>query len=171
MQNRETRAFLTSIGLSLIAFFSVFLPNLASASSNNPQGVGPSQTGPTLAAPETVKVEAYYFYSTSCSHCMDILQNIIKPLEAEHPGLLGIKLVELSESVNYEALMKAESEFGILAGDRDLPVVLIGDQMLNGEQQTREKFVELVEAGLVRRWHQASGNTRGRSSHVGNLPG
>jgi len=27
--------------------------------------------------------------------------------------LLDIKLVELSESVNYEALMKAESEFGI----------------------------------------------------------
>jgi cytochrome c biogenesis protein CcdA len=149
MQNRETRAFLTSIGLSLIAFFSVFLPNLASASSNNPQGVGPDQTGPTLAAPESLKVEAYYFYSTSCSHCMDILQNIVKPLEAEHPGLLDIKLVELSESINYEALMKAESEFGIGASERGLPVVLIGDQMLNGEQQTREKFVELVEAGLA----------------------
>jgi cytochrome c biogenesis protein CcdA len=149
MQNRETRAFLTSIGLSLIAFFSVFLPNLASASSNNPQGVGPGQTGPTLAAPESLKVEAYYFYSTSCSHCMDILQNIVKPLEAEHPGLLDIKLVELSESINYEALMKAESEFGIGASERGLPVVLIGDQMLNGEQQTREKFVELVEAGLA----------------------
>lgn len=149
MHNRETRAFLTSIGFSLIAFFSIFLPNLASASSNNPQGIGPDQTGPIQASPETVKVEAYYFYSTSCSHCIDILQNIVKPLEAEHPGLVDIKLVELSESVNYEALMKAESEFGILAGDRDLPVVLIGDQILNGEQQTREKLVELVETGLA----------------------
>ena len=148
MQNRETRAFLTSIGLSLIVFFSLLLPNLASASGNNPQGIGPGGTGPTQAAPASIKVEAYYFYSTTCSHCMDILQNIVQPLEAEHPGLLGIKLVELGESVNYEALMKAESAFGIGASDRGLPVVLIGDQMLNGEQQTREKFVELVEAGL-----------------------
>jgi cytochrome c biogenesis protein CcdA len=148
MQNRETRAFLTSIGLSLIAFFTLLLPNLAFASANNPQGIGPGGTGPTQPASENVKVEAYYFYSTTCSHCMDILQNIVQPLEAEHPGLLGIELVELGESVNYEALMKAESAFGIGAGDRGLPVVLIGDQMLNGEEQTREKFVALVEAGL-----------------------
>ena len=149
MQNRGTRAFLTSIGLSLIAFFSLLLPNLASAASQNPQGVGPGQTGPTQPSAENVKVEAYYFYSTTCSHCMDILQNIVQPLEAKYPGLLGIRLVELGESVNYEALMKAESAFGIQAGERGLPVVLIGDQMLNGEQQTREKFVELIEAGLA----------------------
>lgn len=148
MQKRETRAFLTSIGLSLIAFFSLLLPNLASASDSYPQGVGPGGTGPTQPTGENIKVEAYYFYSTTCSHCMDILQNIVQPLEAKHPGLLGIRLVELGESVNYEALMKAESAFGIGASDRGLPVVLIGDQMLNGEQRTRENFVELVEAGL-----------------------
>ena len=149
MQNRETRAFLISIGLSLIAFFSLLLPNLASASSPNPQGIGPTGSGPTQPSTENVKVEAYYFFSTTCSHCMDILQNIVQPLEAKYPGLLGIKLVELGESVNYEALMKAESAFGIGASDRGLPVVLIGDQMLNGEQQTRDKFVELIEDGLA----------------------
>ncbi len=148
MQNRETRAFLTSIGLSLIAFFSLLMPNLASASDLHPQGIGPIGSGPTVPDLENVKVEAYYFYSTSCSHCLDILETVVKPLEAEYPGLIGIRLVELGESVNYEALMQAESAFGIGAGDRGLPVVLIGDQMLNGEEQTREKFVSLVEAGL-----------------------
>ena len=148
MQNRETRAFLTSIGLSLIAFFSLLMPNLASASDLHPQGIGPIGSGPTVPDLENVKVEAYYFYSTSCSHCLDILETVVKPLEAEYPGLIGIRLVELGESVNYEALMQAESAFGIGAGDGGLPVVLIGDQMLNGEEQTREKFVSLVEAGL-----------------------
>lgn len=85
MQNRETRAFLTSIGLSLIVFFPLLMPNLASASAINPQGIGPGGTGPTEATSQNVKVEAYYFYSTTCSHCMDILQNIVQPLEAEHP--------------------------------------------------------------------------------------
>jgi hypothetical protein len=80
---------------------------------------------------------------------MDILQNIVQPLEAQYPGLLGIRLIELSESVNYEALMKAESAFGIGASDRGLPVVLIGNEMLNGEEQTRARLVELVEAGLA----------------------
>jgi cytochrome c biogenesis protein CcdA len=149
MQKRETRAFLTSIGLSLIAFFSLLLPNLASASNNNPQGIGPGGTGPTQPEFGDAKVEAYYFYSTTCSHCMDILQNIVQPLEAQYPGLLGIRLIELSESVNYEALMKAESAFGIGASDRGLPVVLIGNEMLNGEEQTRDRLVELVEAGLA----------------------
>lgn len=148
MQNRETRAFLTSIGLSLIVFFSLLLPNLASASDSFPQGVGPTGAEPAQPTGETIKVEAYYFYSTTCAHCMDILQTIVQPLEAKYPGLLGIKLVELGVSTNYEALMKAESAFGIGSGDRGLPVVLIGDQMLNGEQSTREKFVGLVEAGL-----------------------
>lgn len=148
MQNRETRAFLTSIGLSLIAFFSLLLPNLASASDLQPQGIGPIGSGPTVPDLENAKVEAYYFYSTSCSHCLDILENVVKPLEAEYPGLIGIRLVELSESVNYEALMKAESAFGIGASDRGLPVVLIGNEMLNGEEQTRDRLVELIEAGL-----------------------
>ena len=58
MQNRETRAFLISIGLSLIAFFSLLLPNLASASSPNPQGIGPTGSGPTQPSTENVKVEA-----------------------------------------------------------------------------------------------------------------
>ncbi len=148
MQNRETRAFLTSIGLSLIAFFSLLLPNMASASNMQPQGIGPGGTGPTLTDLENAKVQAYYFYSTSCSHCLDILQNIVQPLEAQYPGLIAIRLVELSESVNYEALMKAEKAFGIGASDRGLPVVLIGNEMLNGEEQTRQRLVELVEAGL-----------------------
>ena len=148
MQNRETRAFLTSIGLSLIDFFSLLLPNLASASSITPQGVGPTGSGPAQPIGDTVKVEAYYFYSTSCAHCMDILQNIVQPLEAKYPGLLGIKLIELSESVNYEALMNAETAFGVSTSDRGLPVVIIGDQMLNGEEKTRSQFVDLVEAGL-----------------------
>lgn len=113
-----------------------------------PQGIGPGGTGPTLTDLENAKVQAYYFYSTSCSHCLDILQNIVQPLEAQYPGLIAIRLVELSESVNYEALMKAEKAFGIGASDRGLPVVLIGNEMLNGEEQTRQRFVELVEAGL-----------------------
>lgn len=79
---------------------------------------------------------------------MDILQNIVQPLEAKYPGLLGIKLIELSESVNYEALMNAETAFGVSTSDRGLPVVIIGDQMLNGEEKTRSQFVDLVEAGL-----------------------
>lgn len=149
MQKRETRAFLTSIGLSLIAFFSLLLPNLASATDVHPQGIGPEGSGPTLTDLGNAKVQAYYFYSTSCSHCMDILQNVVQPLEAKYPGLLGIRLVELSESVNYEALMKAERAFGIGASDRGLPVVLIGNKMLNGEEQTRARLVELIEAGIA----------------------
>jgi cytochrome c biogenesis protein CcdA len=148
MQKRETRAFLTSIGLSLIAFFSLLLPNLASATDVQPQGIGPVGSGPTVSDLGTAKVEAYYFYSTSCSHCMDILQNVVQPLEAKYPSLLGIRLVELSESVNYEALMKAERAFGIGAGDRGLPVVLIGNEMLNGEEQTRARLVKMIETGL-----------------------
>jgi len=45
--------------------------------------------------------------------------------------------------------MKAEEAFGIDAGERGLPVVLIGSEMLNGEQQTRERFADIVEAGLA----------------------
>lgn len=149
MRNKETRAFLTSIALSLIAFFSLMLPRLTSASFVQPQGIGPGGSGAPQVSSENVKVEAYYFYSTSCSHCMDILKNIVQPLEAEFPGLLGIKLVELSESVNYEALMKAESAFGIKAGDRGLPVVVIGSKMLNGEKQTRDNLEALIRAGLA----------------------
>lgn len=149
MHNQEHRAFLASVALSLIAFFSLMIPRSASASALQPQGIGPGGNSAPQAESENVKVSAYYFYSTTCSHCMDILQTIVQPLEAEFPGLLGIKLVDLSVSTNYEALMKAESAFGIEASERGLPVVVIGDQMLNGEKQTRDQFESLVRAGLA----------------------
>ena len=96
-------AFTISLLLSLLTFFGLLFPQTAAARSANPQGIGPEVTNPTEDL-SGAKVHGYYFYSNSCSHCLDILKNILEPLQAENPGQIDMRLLELGNPDYYRAV-------------------------------------------------------------------
>ena len=147
MPSKPNRPFLFSILFTLIAFFSILLPKAVSAKNAIPQFDGPgiATSTPNLS---NAKVHAYYFYSIDCSHCIDILNTVIYPLEEQYPGQLDIRLLELGRPEYYRALMTAESAFKVRAENRGLPTTVIGDQILTGEEQNRMQLKTLIEAGL-----------------------
>lgn len=136
------------IGLLLILIFSLFLPRSARAAGILPQGVGPD-TGVVTPPPADAKVRVLFFYSNTCSHCLAVIENIVKPLQDEHPGEVDFRLLELSQKVNYEALMAAETQLAVSPENRDLPVVILGDKVLIGEEENNQSLRQLVEAGLT----------------------
>ncbi|MEA4959577.1 MAG: cytochrome c biogenesis protein CcdA [Anaerolineaceae bacterium] len=148
MTQRENKAFRLSILFSLIAFFSLLLPQIASASQSSPQGIGPTVPTPTVDV-SNAKVHGYYFYSNTCAHCIDILNEIVYPLEEKYPGEIDLRLLELGTPAYYQALLKVETAYNISAGDRGLPTVVLGDQILIGEEQNRADLLSSVEAGLA----------------------
>lgn len=133
--------------LFLFILVLTFFVQPVSARPYEPQGVGPGAATP---APDlsNVRVQVLYFYSNSCSHCLKVIEEIVKPLQNEYPGLVDFKLLELGERVNYEALMAAEEYLQTSPDSRDLPVVVIGNQVLTGEEENTADLRRLVVSGI-----------------------
>src|SRR5690606_15549088 len=134
---------LVLLSISLLTFF----VQPVSATQNLPQGVGPGAATPTQDL-TNIRVQVLFFYSNSCSHCLKIIDTIVNPMSTEYPGLVDFKLLELGERTNYEALMTIEEQLQTAPDNRDLPVVVIGNQILTGEEQNNTDLRRLVEAGI-----------------------
>ena len=141
-------AFTISLLLSLLTFFGLLFPQTAAARSANPQGIGPEVTNPTEDL-SGAKVHGYYFYSNSCSHCLDILKNILEPLQAENPGQIDMRLLELGNPDYYRALLAVEEAYHVKPEQRGLPTVVLGDKILIGEAPNKDSLAELIKAGLT----------------------
>lgn len=136
------------IGLIILALFMLFLPQTVQAANVMPQGLGP---GPevTTPPPADAKVQVFFFYSNTCSHCLAVIENIVNPLLKENAGEVDIRLLELGEKVNYEALMSIETQLNASTDNRDLPVVIIGDRALVGEEENQLHLRQYIEEGLA----------------------
>ena len=131
----------------LAIFLLTFFIQPVSAAQNLPQGIGPGAATPPPDL-SNARVQALFFYSNSCSHCLKVIEEIVIPLQNEYPSLVDFKLLELGERVNYEALMTAEAYLQTAPDSRDLPVVVIGNQVLTGEEENTAKLRNLVLAGI-----------------------
>lgn len=148
MQKTTSSLYKKISNLVLLAIFLLtFFIQPVSAAQNLPQGIGPGAATPTPDL-SNVRVQVLFFYSNSCSHCLKVIEEIVVPLQNEYPGLVDFKLLELAERVNYEALMTAEEFLQTAPDSRDLPVVIIGDKVLAGEDDTTANLGNLVLAGL-----------------------
>jgi hypothetical protein len=77
----------------------------------------PTPTQPSMISAGTLPcdpsaVHGLYFYSTDCSHCVDVLNNVLLPMENDYGTKMDIRLVEINYPDNYELLINAEEHFG-----------------------------------------------------------
>jgi len=107
-------------------------------------------SGPAIPLPGSsdAKVQVLFFYSDTCSHCLAIIDDIVKPLQTEYPTDVNFRLLELGERTNYEALMTLETQLEVSTDSRELPVVIVGDRVLVGEAENESDLRNLVEAGI-----------------------
>lgn len=138
-------ALLLALGASIL--FSIGIQSVAAATPMPPIGPVPAAATP---APSQAKVHFYYFYSTTCSHCMAILNEVILPLQAQNPGEIDVRLLDINaDPVAYQGLLKAEAFFQVSAERRDIPTTIIGDRVLIGESENRADLKAIIEAGLA----------------------
>ena len=135
-----------SLVLLLILLLAFFIQPV-SAAPYQPQSVGPgvSTSDPDLS---NARVQVLYFYSNSCSHCLKVIEEIIIPLQNEYPGEINFRLLELGMPLNYEALLATEEQLQTSADSRDLPVVILDQTVLAGEEETIAQLRGLVEQGI-----------------------
>lgn len=86
-----------------------------------------------------------YFYASECTHCKAVYNEVLTPLMALYGSQLDLRLLETGNPENYELLLSMETYFGIQPEERGLPVVVLGEQVLVGEEPARNSLPGLLE--------------------------
>ncbi len=94
---------------------------------------GEAQTAPPL--------QIYLFHIRECPACGSILQGYLPDLQSRYP-FLEVKTFDVETLSFYEALVKLEQTFG--RSGNEFPVLFIGNQLLSGDAEIREKLEPLI---------------------------
>jgi len=103
--------------------------------------------GPVHAEGEPV-VRMVYFTAKDCPHCVAVMNEVLAPLQAQYGDQIQIKMVEISDPANYEMLIRAEEMFGVSPEERGLPTLIIGGEVLIGEEVIRQQLPCLLDTCL-----------------------
>ncbi len=103
-------------------------------------------SGPQLPAENIVHV--LFFFRYECSHCQTILQEVILPLEEQYRARLDIRKLELGTPEYFELFASLETYFEIPAEQQELPILVIGEEVMVGETAVRQQLPLSIEGGL-----------------------
>jgi len=112
---------------ALLLFFSLFSPSKTNAQSTEPV------------------VRALLFYSTSCPHCHQVIQNDLPPLfekYGEQLDMIGIDISLPEGQIIYQAAIQ---RFSIPENRLGVPTLIIGNIVLVGSMEIPEQFPGLVD--------------------------
>jgi cytochrome c biogenesis protein CcdA len=106
----------------------------------------------TAQAEERAVVHVVYFTSAECPHCQAVFDEALTPLQEEYGDQLQIKVADISDpdnpggldAANYEMLLYAEKAFDVPPEEQGLPMVVVGDEALVGENAIRQRLPGLV---------------------------
>jgi len=104
------------------------------------------------SAAEDPPVRVAFFTSAACPHCGVVVDTVLAPLAEEYGERMEIKVVDIADpddpdgisAANYEMLLRAEELFGVAPEERGLPMVIVGGEVLIGEEAIRERLPCLV---------------------------
>ena len=94
-------------------------------------------------------VRAVLFYSPSCSHCHEIIQEYFPALFEEFDKQLEIIRIDISEPIGEKLYFSAIQSFSISDDRLGVPTLIIGNTVLVGSIEIPNQFKELVEKNLA----------------------
>ncbi len=93
-------------------------------------------------------VRMVYFYSTECSHCRAVQEEVLNPLQEEYGDRMEILYVEIGKPENYELLIRAEEQFNVAPQERGLPTLIVDGSIFTNEEQIRSGLPCLLDTCL-----------------------
>ena len=96
----------------------------------------------TFAVPGVVRL--FFFYSEGCKACQEVKTDVLPLLQDKYGLKLEIIELEISSIPNFELLLKLERQAG-RSIDKTPPLILIGQDILEGGTAIRESLDDLIE--------------------------
>jgi thiol-disulfide isomerase/thioredoxin len=107
-----------------------------------------------VRAQEGSPVRMVFFYRDDCPHCVAVIDEVLRPLQAEYGDRLEIKMVQYHDpqqsgevdAIKYEMFIRAEELFGVSAERRGIPTLIVGGEVLIGEDEIRARLRCVLES-------------------------
>lgn len=93
-------------------------------------------------------VHAVLFYSPTCPHCHEVIQNLLAPMVKQYGDQLQIVAVDTTKDDGSAFYQSAVNYYQIPADRRGVPTLIVGDTVLVGSTEIPEKFPDMVETAL-----------------------
>ena len=122
-------------------FLAAFLPVLFAA-------VGNTAAAQTAEEPEPA-VQAILFYSPTCPHCHQVINELLLPMQGEYGEQLQIIGIDTSNEAGQALYGRAIEHFDIPVNRLGVPTLIVRDTILVGGQEIPERFPEIFEEGLA----------------------
>lgn len=102
---------------------------------------------PTSKSPAVVR--AVLFWSKTCSHCREVINNALPPLQAKYGSRLEIQMFELSDLANLDLFHATLESLQVPLDYWGVPLLIVGDQILVGSRDIPERFPAIIEQYLA----------------------
>ena len=104
---------------------------------------------PVAVQAEEPVVHAVMFWMDGCSHCHDVLDNVLPQLQQQYGRQFDIHLVEVNTAEEFDRLLSIAEAAGIPPSQVGVPFLLIGDAVLIGAGQIPAELPGLIETYLA----------------------
>jgi thiol-disulfide isomerase/thioredoxin len=94
-------------------------------------------------------VHAVLFYSPTCPHCRNVINEVLLPMVDQHGERLQIAAVDVTTAGGQELYQSAVAHFEIPDGRLGVPTLIVGDIVLVGDSEIPAQFPDIVQQGLV----------------------
>ncbi|MBT3389192.1 MAG: vitamin K epoxide reductase [Chloroflexi bacterium] len=101
------------------------------------------------AAQEDGVVHAVLFYSPTCPHCHEVINNVLPPLLQEYGDALQIIGINTTTIEGQELYQAAIDNFQISEERQGVPTLIVGETILVGSGEIPEQFPGIIEQGLA----------------------
>ncbi len=94
-------------------------------------------------------VQAVLFYSPSCPHCHDIINNHLPDIKEQYGNQLQLLGIDTSQQIGAILYEETVTAMGIPQERRGVPTLVIGGTVLVGGREIPEQLPALIEEGLA----------------------
>ncbi len=93
-------------------------------------------------------IQAVLFYSPSCPHCLDVINEILPPLVDQYGTQLEIFGVNTYTEKGGRLFDETMKMYSIPPSNQGVPTLVVGDQLLMGSLEIPERLPGIIEEGL-----------------------
>jgi cytochrome c biogenesis protein CcdA/thiol-disulfide isomerase/thioredoxin len=107
--------------------------------------------GAPMAGAQDAVVQFYLFYSDTCPHCHEVMENYLPTVYEKYGEQVEYEYINVNSSTdNYIALLALEQKLGVPEDRRgSIPTLVIGDKVLIGSQDIPDKLETYIDEYLA----------------------
>ncbi len=93
-------------------------------------------------------IRAVLFYSDSCPHCLEVIDNVLPPLVDQYGSQLQIHGINTYSEIGNTLYGNAIQAYGIPQERQGVPTLVVGDSVLVGSFEIPDQLPGIIEQGL-----------------------